>query len=141
MSSSDTLAVVWTVTTWPSSTVAAISPNKELVASFGNLSKTLKEWKKTERRGIRASTAHRPVNVAIPRITVSYDVLEVSHIFLRSLRTSDAVALFLRRVEPHLRSGKLATSSNGNCDITPLCAAAGFPAFDDLIAVTMRIPD
>jgi hypothetical protein len=37
--------------------------------------------------------------------------LEVSHIFLRSLRTSDAVALSLRRVEPHLRSGKLATSS------------------------------
>jgi hypothetical protein len=43
----------------------------ELVASFGNLSKALKAWKKTERRGLRASTAHRPANVAIPRITVS----------------------------------------------------------------------
>src|SRR5262245_44958140 len=45
----------------------------QLVASFGNLSKALKEWKNTKRRGIRASTAHRPANVAIPRITVSYD--------------------------------------------------------------------
>jgi hypothetical protein len=35
---------------------------------------------------------------------------EVSHIFLRTLRTSDAVALSLRCVEPHLCYGKLATS-------------------------------
>src|SRR5215471_4685120 len=38
-------------------------PSYELVASFGNLSKALKEWKKTGRRGIRASTAYRPANV------------------------------------------------------------------------------
>jgi hypothetical protein len=37
--------------------------------------------------------------------------LEVSHIFLCTLLTSDAVALSLRRVEPHLRYGKLATSN------------------------------
>jgi hypothetical protein len=37
---------------------------------------------------------------------------EVSHIFLRTLLTSDAVALSLSRVEPHLRYGKLATSYN-----------------------------
>jgi len=36
--------------------------------------------------------------------------LEVSHIFLCTLLTSDAVALSLSRVEPHLRYGKLATS-------------------------------
>jgi hypothetical protein len=35
---------------------------------------------------------------------------EVSHIFLRTLLTSDAVALSLSRVEPHLHYGKLATS-------------------------------
>jgi hypothetical protein len=38
--------------------------------------------------------------------------LEVSHIFLCTLLTSDAVALSLSRVEPHLRYGKLATSYN-----------------------------
>jgi hypothetical protein len=43
-----------------------------LVASFGTLSKALKAWKTTERRGIRGSTAHRPAHVTIPRITVSY---------------------------------------------------------------------
>src|SRR5215831_12711013 len=43
-----------------------------LVASVGTLSKALKAWKNTERRGIRASIAHRPAHVAIPRITVSY---------------------------------------------------------------------
>ena len=37
--------------------------------------------------------------------------LEVSHIFLCTLLTSDAVALSLSRVEPHLRYGKLATSN------------------------------
>ena len=36
--------------------------------------------------------------------------LEVSHIFLCTLLTSDVVALSLSRVEPHLRYGKLATS-------------------------------
>src|SRR5262249_3011384 len=38
--------------------------------------------------------------------------LEVSPIFLCTLLTSDAVALSLSRVEPHLRYGKLATSNN-----------------------------
>ena len=37
--------------------------------------------------------------------------LEVSPIFLCTLLTSDAVALSLSRVEPHLRYGKLATSN------------------------------
>ena len=36
--------------------------------------------------------------------------LEVSYFFLRTPLTSDAVALSLSRVEPHLRYGKLATS-------------------------------
>jgi hypothetical protein len=40
--------------------------------------------------------------------------LEVSPIFLCTLRTSDAVALSLSRVEPHLRYGKLATSNLSN---------------------------
>ena len=44
----------------------------ELVASFGNLSKLLKAWKKTARRAGTTSTAHRPANVAILRITVPY---------------------------------------------------------------------
>jgi hypothetical protein len=36
---------------------------------------------------------------------------EIAHIFLCTLLTSDAVALSLSRVEPHLRYGKLATSN------------------------------
>src|SRR5262245_64787185 len=44
----------------------------DLVASFGNLSKLLKAWKKTEIRAGRTSTAHRPANVAILRLTVPY---------------------------------------------------------------------
>jgi hypothetical protein len=41
--------------------------------------------------------------------------LEVSHVFLCTLITPDAVALSLSRVEPHLRYGKLATSNIVSC--------------------------
>src|SRR5712691_13439575 len=58
----------------------------ELVASFGNRSKVLKSWEKTETRAVRASEAHGPENVAITRIPVPRSGSE-SHAFFSSHRS------------------------------------------------------
>src|SRR5712691_1605637 len=58
----------------------------ELVASFGNRSKPLKVWEKTETCAVSAPRAHGPENVAIMRIPVPRSG-SASHAFFSSHRS------------------------------------------------------
>ena len=86
-----------------------------------------------ENRKTRDQGLHRaPTTTSTRRDPPHHGVLcwlAGSHIFLRSLRTSEAVALAVRRVEPPLRSGTLATSS---------LVCEGFPGALQLLAGLRR---